>query len=185
MYTERDKLIKAKEILLKMANGINPVNGENISKDSFLHDPRLIRCLFYISQIIDKNINGRIDAPKPEKFIITSEEKSKVEFPAYNIGMNEFAKSINNVLNLYESKRITGLEVNKRLRAMGILSGKITEKGSIHTITNDKSKDYGFEMVRASYNGREYDKIVVNDIGKKYLLDNIEKIMAVELRENV
>lgn len=178
MADDREKLIKAKEIILKMANGINPVNGQPIEKDSFLHDPRMIRCMFYISEVIEREIKGdRQIVIRPSNFIITPEEKLKVEFPEGSIGVNEFSRCINSVIDINKSKRLTGVELNKRLKKMGILSERVNDEGRINTITNEKSSEYGFEMVRASFNGREYDKVVINDKGKKFLLDNLEKIM--------
>ena len=47
MEYDREKLIKAKSVIEKIANGINPISGESIKEDSFMQDPRLIRCFFY------------------------------------------------------------------------------------------------------------------------------------------
>lgn len=84
-------------------------------------------------------------------------------------------------IDLNQSKRLTGVEINKRLKAMGILSEETTETGKTRTVINDNSINYGFESQRKSYNGVEYDMVVINDKGKKYLLDNIEVIMGAEI----
>lgn len=51
LLDDKEKMIKAKEILQKIANGINPINGQSINDESFLNDPRIIRCFFYVSEV--------------------------------------------------------------------------------------------------------------------------------------
>ena len=48
-------------------------------------------------------------------------------------------------------------------------------------MTNSKSKDYGFETVTKSFNGNEYDMVVMNDTGKRYLLEHLEEIMSIDI----
>lgn len=180
MNQEAQKLIKAKEILMKMANGINPVSGEEIENESFLHDPRIIRCLFFISDVLSKEAERQDNGIKlvPTEFIITPEEKCKVVFPDTKVGVTEFAKCINKVIDINRSKKLTGFELNKQLKRMGILSEKITDNGKKRTILNDKSQKYGIEIERRIYNDKDYEMVVFNEVGKKFLLDNLEKIIG-------
>ncbi|MDK2799043.1 MAG: hypothetical protein PWQ70_662 [Clostridiales bacterium] len=181
MTDEHEKILKAREVLQKIANGINPISGQLIDadKESFLNDPRIIRCFFYVSDILEKVANGQVNRniKKPTEFSITDDEKRLVKLPDYKIGINEFAKCINNVINLNRSKRLTGTEINKQLKKMGLLSEEVTENGKTRTIVNDKSGEYGIEAEKRTFNGREYEAVLFNDKGKKFLLDNIEKIM--------
>jgi hypothetical protein len=48
-------------------------------------------------------------------------------------------------------------------------------------VVNPQSAQYGLENEKRSFNGVEYDMVVISDKGKKYLLDNLEEIMAVEV----
>lgn len=179
MDHEKEKLIKARAVIQKIASGVNPINGQTIEENSFLHDGRIIRCLFYISEVLGDVINGKQKGypAKLSKFTITAEEKSKIEFPPNNIGVNEFAKCINNAIDLSRSKKLTGVELNKQLKKIGLLDQKVDSAGKNITITNDKSIEYGIESEQKNYNGVEYDKVVFNEKGKKFLLDNLEKIM--------
>jgi hypothetical protein len=71
--------------------------------------------------------------------------------------------------------------LNKRLKKLGILGEESTIEGKMRTVINEKSAQFGFEAERKSYNGVEYDMVVINNVGKKYLLENIENIMVVEI----
>ncbi|MCX7884137.1 MAG: hypothetical protein N2448_03795 [Caloramator sp.] len=179
MVGEREKLIKTKEIILKMANGINPVDNQPIDEENFMNDPRMIRCMFYVANSLEKLINDeKIVVSRPSEFIITPEQKSMVKFPDEKIGVNEFSRCINSVIDRTKSKCLTGVELNKNLKKIGILSEKENEHGRKTTVTNEKFFEYGFETIRASFNGKEYDKVVINNKGKKFLLDNLKKIMS-------
>ena len=180
MISEKEKIIKAKEVLVKIANGINPLNRQPINDESFLNDPRIIRCFFFVAEILDRAHAGQLNQTlhKPTEFRITSEEKSKIKFPEYKIGVNEFARCVNNIIDPKISKKLTGVVLNNQLKKMGLLSEVIIEDGKKRTTINDKSNDYGFELEKRNYNGNEYDMVVINDIGKKFLLDNLEDILT-------
>lgn len=179
LSSESEKIEKAIEILQKIAKGINPVNGEPINDESFLNDPRIIRCFFFVTEVL-QNVNNGVYSSNNEKmtdFIITQEQKQRVQFPESKIGVNEFSKYVNACIDLSKSKRLTGVELNKRLKLLGILSEEKLDSGKIRTTINSNSINYGFELVRRSHNGNEYEMVVMNDKGKKYLLENIESIM--------
>lgn len=179
MREESEKIEKAIAVLQKIAKGTNPVNGEPIDEASFLNDPRIIRCFFFVSEILQKVANGSYDPNRGKliQFVITQEEKEKVHFPEGEIGVNEFSKCVNACIDLSKSKKLTGMELNKRLKIMGILSEEKLEDGKTKTTVNENSLNFGFEIKRKSYNGNSYDMVVMNDQGKKYLLDNLESIM--------
>ncbi|MFZ5649924.1 MAG: hypothetical protein ACOY4I_03590 [Bacillota bacterium] len=176
---EKEKLIRAKEILRKMANGINPLNGEQIESSSFLNDQRMIRCLYFVQEVLNMAIEGKMgtNTKKPSDFIITAEEKSRVKLPPGKIGVNEFARSVNKVIDLNRSKKLSGAEINKQLKKMGILSEQLLADGKKRTILNSKSSHYGIETEKRNYNGNEYEMVLFGESGKKFLLDNLEEIM--------
>lgn len=175
--TEKKQIQSAKDILQKIANGINPVNGESISNESFLNDPQIIRCFYYISQILEGILNGVFTKRVSGSFHINEEQTKTVVLPQGTLGVSAFAKCINDALDI-SNKKLTGMELNKKLKQMKILGEEKDSEGKAITVINDNSQRYGFEVEHRSFNGREYDKIVINDKGKKYLLDNLEKIMS-------
>jgi hypothetical protein len=186
MYIDVEKMKKAKDVLSKMAKGVNPVTGEMIDKESFLNDPKLVRCFYFITEVLDNvmnEINYNKNRGKFERFIITPEQKSRVVLPEGKIGVNEFAKCINSHIDINHSKKLTGAELNKGLKKLGVLSEVNAGDGKTRTVVNSNSVKYGFETEKRSYNGVEYDKVVINENGKKYLLENIEKIMENELEK--
>lgn len=180
MNHDHDNLIESKTIIKALANGLNPITREKIGDESFLHDPSIIRPLFFLTQYIEKLPTSPIKKKKPKSFKITQIEKNRIVLPPGKIGVNKFAHAVNEVLDENKSKRLTGVVINKKLKALGILSEETTEAGKTRTITNDLSEGYGIESVTIQYNKKEYQQVVFNDVGKQFLLDNLEKIMGIE-----
>ena len=181
MNLEKEKLLKAGEVLNKIANGFNPLTGEAILQESFLQDPRIVRCLFYTKDILQKIAEtGFQTGPRPSNFSITAEEKSRVELPPGKIGINQFAHCINQVIDVNRSIKLTGVELNKRLKKMGILAQLPVEKGKTRTTVNTQSQDYGIELEKRSFQGNEYEMVLFTEKGKQFLMDNLEMIMKAE-----
>lgn len=180
MQDEFDRIEKAKAVLEKIAKGVDPLTGELIGENSFLNDPGIIRCFYFVNEILDNVLNGVYSGrgSKLQGFFITPEQKSRVRFTPGKIGVNEFSKNINECIDLSRSKKLTGVELNRRLKKMGLLGEVDTGGGKKRTALSDESVQYGFEAEMRSYNGVEYEMVVINDDGKRYLLDNLEEIMA-------
>lgn len=179
MINDIEKIGKAKDIILKLANGVNPVDGEEIKHDNVLSDPRMIRCFFYVSEVLENVIKGEYSkVAKMTKFIITPEQKDSVIFTEGEIGVNEISKCINEHINPLISRKVTGNLINKGLKRMDILTEIENNDGTRRTAINETSHKYGFNEIKRSYDGKEYFQVVANDMGKKFILENIEEIMT-------
>ena len=66
MMTELEIMQRAKMYMDKLAQGIDPISGQEIPNDSVLNNVRLVRCFFYVSRILDQVIaNGGRRAAGP------------------------------------------------------------------------------------------------------------------------
>ena len=179
--TDLEKLTKAIKIIEKIANGVNPLDGKPIAKGHFLQEPKINRCLLFVADTLKRQLQETVyRTRRPNVFIISADEKGRVEFPPGKIGVNEFSKCVNRVLDLTRSKKLTGVELNKRLKKIGLLTEEQTPDGKVRTTVNSKSLEYGFETELRNYNSNEYRMVLMNDKGKRYLLDNLETIMGNE-----
>ncbi|MDI9476717.1 MAG: hypothetical protein WBJ17_02690 [Natronincolaceae bacterium] len=177
MIYDIEKIEKAKAVLQSIANGKDPISGGAIEEGNFVNDPRLIRMFYFVAEVLDNVVKGNYSRGKVSEFIITGEQKNDVVFTEGNIGVNEIAKCINQQINPLMSKKVSGMAINNGLKRLGILSEAIDDLGKKRTTTNEKSVDYGFQLEKRNYNGVEYYMVVIDDKGKKYILDNIEEIM--------
>lgn len=179
MNLERKKILRAAEIIRKLANGKEPYSDEDFHSLNFLQDPRIIRCFFYTAEVLETVAQNRITGqPKPKNFIITPEQLAKVNIPEGNIGVNAFCKAVNHEIDPYKSRKLTGAKLNKKLKSLNILTEKKTEKGT-YTATNDNSEEFGFLTIKKEFNEKKYFQVVMNQKGKEYLLKNLIEIMEV------
>jgi hypothetical protein len=51
-------LNKAQDYIEKLANGINPLNGEKITDESVLNNIEIIRCLFHANYVLKQVIDN-------------------------------------------------------------------------------------------------------------------------------
>lgn len=180
MVSNYEKMDKAKTVLMRIARGINPLDGEPINDESFLNDPKIIRCFYFITEVLDNVMNGTYGKNgKLANFIISPEQKGMVVLPEGPIGVTEFSKLVNMCIDQSVSKKLTGVEINRRLKRLGVLGEETNSAtGKTRTVTNSNSSEYGFEMITRSFNGSEYDMVVMNDTGKRYLMEHLEEIMG-------
>jgi len=176
MNIDFDKLDESQKILRQIANGVDPINQIPIKQDSFLNDPRIIRSLYFLVDFIDSEL-AKIPRSKKNKFFISEEQKNQVKFPDGEIGINDAAKAINEVIDTRFIKRINGTMINKQLKKMGILSEEKTEDGKVRTITNENSAGYGIISRTRFFDNRQYEQVLFTDQGKQFLLNHLERIL--------
>ena len=177
MGDQQIKLLEAKQILEKMANGIHPLTDQQVEEHHFLQDPRVIHPLFLLLNHLNQPKTTHTKAPR--KYVITQEQLATVELPNHPIGINDFCNRVNEKLDLSISKKISGKVLNDRLKQLGILSEEITEEGKKRSIINHTSASYGISTIERSFNGRPYQQVVFDDIGKKFLLRNLYNLLEV------
>ncbi|WP_010243158.1 hypothetical protein [Acetivibrio cellulolyticus] len=174
------KRSKARDVLLMIAEGIDPTSGKSIESADFLQDGRIKRCFIYVAEILEGSKEVGNDNMK---FIITDDELAKIVLPDGKIGVMQFVKCVNECIDLKKSKKLTAVSLNSQLKKLGILSEETTEKGNTRTVINEKSANFGIETETRVYKNRSYEMILFNDDGKKYLLDNLQSIMDNEDQE--
>jgi hypothetical protein len=175
------RLTRAKSILEKMAEGVNPINGERIEEGNFLCDQRMKHCLLFVTGVLDGELNRQLDiiSKRLPDFIITKEQKESIVLPEGKISISEFVRCVNNAIDRTKSRKINAHELNSQLKEIGVLSEEKNDNGKSHIVINEKSKKYGIEAeLRNSRDGSAYYAIAFNDAGKKFLLDNLEKILG-------
>ncbi|MFJ8065657.1 hypothetical protein ACIQYS_13570 [Psychrobacillus sp. NPDC096426] len=94
------------------------------------------------------------------------------------IGINEFARAVNLVIDENVSKKLTGAAINRKLKEIGVLSEEKIHDNSKRTVVNGNSIAYGIEGIEGYYNREAYQRVVFNDIGKGIILKNLIDLMT-------
>ena len=178
-------LKRAKLYADAMAQGINPLNGEFVSKDDSLSQGKLQICMGYISQVLNDVIKNHGTAPKTSSkgkrasFSITTSQKDAVQLSNEPIGINEVARRINAVIDTDVMKSVPGTKIASWLAVKGYLDVIETANNKTQKVVNSKSVEIGI-TVRDKVNietGEIYKQPVYNKIAQQYILEHIEEIV--------
>lgn len=176
MNSQVELITKAQEILREIAQGINPFTKEAIEESNFVNNPKMIRCFIFCADMLDR-------AKVPPKntntdFIITKEQKEKILIPSDTIGFTQFTNIVNENIDQFISKKASPHKIIVSLKNLGILGEIVNDNNKKVTITLPNSEEYGFITVHKTFNGNEYDQVMANRKGQKYLIDNLEMLMG-------
>ena len=81
--TELEIMQRAKRYMDNLANGIDPLTGQELPEDSVLNNVRLSRCFFYVSGVLGQVIDngGTVGAkkrPHRQPFSLTAEQYARI-----------------------------------------------------------------------------------------------------------
>jgi len=96
---DNNKTLIAKDWILKLANGINPLDGNALKEDDIVNNVHISRCLFYVAELLDYAAQKAVKKGKTydSAFFISTADLSRI-FIAERTGIANFAKEINKVI---------------------------------------------------------------------------------------
>ena len=177
MATEIEKLIRAREILNMIIQGENPFSHELIEEECFIHNPKMIRCLCYINEVLTRDIEKQKKNTYRKDLLITEEDMKKVIFPKEDLGIRDFVNAVNSVLDIEHRKGLTTNKFTHIMKNHQMLGEKVEEGGRRRTVCNESSIQYGFYMGQGMYNGVTYERVMINEKGKEYLRENLVRLL--------
>lgn len=180
--TELEKMQHAKNYIDMLANGINPLNGEEVPEDSTLNNIRLSRCFFYVSDILRQVIDnggevGRKASSKVQllPFSITDEQASQIEITQEPVGVSIFSKRIAAVIS-NDMKAISAVQISNWLLEQGFLAENIYG-GKRSKVATQKGTALGILTVEGSNSqGVIYKKNLYNQDAQRYIVENLNRI---------
>ncbi len=181
MITELDKLKRAKEYLDKLAQGIDPLSGEEMPQDTALNNLRLSRCFFYVSGILGQVIanGGRIGKPSGSQrpFFITDEELARVVISETPVSVSIFVKAVNEAACDPERKKLSFAAVTNWLVKEGYLMAQETEPGKRKRVLTDKSASIGMSSEMREGTRGTFEIMLYDSKAQRFLTDNIPNML--------
>lgn len=179
-----EKLDIALTYIDRIANGNNPVNNAPADDSDVLNNPNLIRCMFFIKEILQevKRNNGVIGGK--------STKRGKAEFPfevlkdfkyQEDTAISKIVAQINQLINEDLYKKIMVKSIIQWLVSNEYLSEvRDGETGKVTKTPTKKGMQLGIRAENRNFNGREYQAIIYNRQAQEYLVENLESIMTGE-----
>ena len=128
--TELEIMQRAKMYMDKLAQGIDPISGQEIPDDSVLNNVWLARCFFYVSGILDQVIaNGGRVISGEKNFYITQEEISRLQLSQEALRITQLADRITDGVNDPARKRLKATTITNWLTEKGFLEKRVDEAG--------------------------------------------------------
>lgn len=173
-----EKTKSAKEWILKLANGVNPLNNAPLNDTDIVNDVHISRCLFYVADVLDSSMKAR--APRQEKqynldFCLSKENAARVLL-VERTGIANFIREINKVIP-QNMRPITIPQVSKWLVDEGYLTEITSSEGKKNKQATTKGNVQGVvsEWQRRT-DGNTYLATSYNLEAQKFILANINLI---------
>ncbi len=180
------KLEVAIEYVQRMSDGYNPVNNVQVENDSVLNNPNVIRCMFFIKDILEevRRNNGLIGGGK---------EKAKKEPFPFEIlkefqyeqdkSISHFLRQIHLPVEDKNIKKITIPTITTWLKSSDYLTEDYCQEvGKITTVPTEKGRQLGiYTELRKSFSNNPYIIVIYNRNAQEFIVKNLEAIVNGEV----
>lgn len=179
--TELEIMQRAKMYMDKLAQGIDPITDREVPEDSVLNNVRLVRCFFYVSDILKQVIDNGGEVSKKvyvRNFSITPEQLSRVRILQTPVRITQLADAINQAVDDPEMKKISVIAITNWLLAKGFLEKQLTADGKTQRIPTEAGTQIGLStQIRHSDRG-EYLAVLYDAQAQQFVLDNLFAILS-------
>ena len=182
------KLETAIVYLQRIAEGNNPINNLPADEDSVLNNPNVIRCMFFVKEVLEevKRNNGYIGKK--------SKKSDKSDFPIEVLdsfsykedkAISKFVEQINEAVNGDVYKKVSYKSITQWLKLNGFLQEEYSQEfNKVITLPTEKGIQLGIRAERRnSSRGVEYILVIYGKQAQEYIVQNIEKILCGEVAD--
>lgn len=177
--TELETVQRAKMYMDQLAQGIDPISGQELPEDSTLNHVRLTRCFFYVSGVLEQVIRngGHVGTVQKTEFTITPEQLATVQISAYPIRITEFANALMQAVDSNAVKKLNVTKITNWLLEKGFLAKEATPDGKSRRVPTAAGGNLGMTtQLRQSPEG-EYLAIYYDANAQRFLLDHLYDIL--------
>ena len=183
--TDLEIMQRAKLYMDQLAQGIDPVTGQEVPEDSALNHIRLARCFAYVSGVLDKVIaNGGAVGTivRHKEFRITREQLYRVRLSDTPVSLTQLLEQIVAVVGDPEMKRPNAKRFSDWLLARGLLTVEQTPDGKTRRVPTQEGIRLGMVTQIRQGNDGEYVAVSYNRNAQCFLLDHLFEILNPEGR---
>lgn len=177
--TELEIMQRAKMYMDKLAQGIDPISGQEVPEDSVLNNVRLARCFFYVSGILNKVIinGGEVQKSSKGTFYITEEELQRVRPAQEPIRITQFVDLVMEAVNDPNRKRLNTTTITGWLIEKGFMSKQDDADGKSKRLPTAMGAQIGLSTkIRQGQYG-DYQAVYYSTEAQQFLLDHLQEIL--------
>lgn len=184
--TELEKIEYARSFIDQLANGINPLDGTPISETDIANNVRISRCFFYVSEILRQVIeNGGIQAAKAVKsvkqrkkeFSLSDDLRAKIRPAEIPLTVSEISNSLNALIDLETTKRISAASINHWLLELNLLEEKSLPNGKNRKMPTALGRELGIFAEERTGQYGTYITVLFSPSAQQFIYDNIDTVV--------
>lgn len=181
--TELEKMQRAKMYIDNLANGINPLTNQAIPDTDIVHNVRISRCLFYVSELLQQSITREDSSAKRKNrktpFYLSASDLKNYEISKTPLPVSEITARINQLIGDETMKVLKTTSITHWLLDLGFLE--------VQTDSNDKNvkrpteagNNIGISTTHRSGVYGQYTVVLYNAEAQQFIIDNMDSIITV------
>lgn len=169
-----EKVEWAKNCIESLANGIQPFTGE-VSENSILDDPQLIRCFFFVRDVLNEVIASGGKKKTKTEFVLTDTLLDRIPIRPEKMCLTQF---LNGIKEVNEGKAPKFGAIREYLIEQELLESRQDASGKITRYATNKAKQYGIENEERIGSNGKYTVVVYDTTGQQYLVECIKKMYS-------
>lgn len=190
MEREMELLRRARSYLSAMAEGRNPLTGEEEPEGSTLNEVRIARCLYYVVGVLDKVIDngGQIGAPPKEKkpkrersFALSDEQLCSIPAEPTAISISALLSKVNALIP-EDMKKLSYRQAAAWLIDQGLMKEQQTAAGRTITLPTEAGEALGISRKQLMGKAGPYWGNLFSTDAQVFLLTHLPDIAAEQQR---
>lgn len=179
---ELEKLERAKHYLTKLAEGTDPISGQELPEDTCLNQVRLARCFFYVADVLNKVIEnggtvGRKPSVKKEELLLHGDMLSRMTPAEQALQISDFTKRINQIIDEYGMRNLPTTAFTNWLVSKELLREELGKGGKRRKVPVPAAEGVGiFTEARSGMYGT-YEAVLYSPQAQQFLIDHLELIV--------
>lgn len=180
--TELERMQQAKDYLLQLANGVNPLTGLEAPASDLINQVHISRCLFYASDVLRQVIDaGGLSKGKQKKlpFDLPPEMRGRFALSDRPATISQIAHGLNDMVDLERMRRLKVTSLTTFLMRSGLLYEFEKPDGKKQKLPTESGVALGLSVEdRDSQNG-PYMVVTYSRAAQQLLMDNLDSIIAI------
>ena len=176
------KLKRAKDYMQALAEGVDPISGQEIPENDVANQVRLCRCFSYVASVLDKVIqNGGMvggGAKVVVRLGLTEEQKQTVNLSERPIGITELAKRILAAAGVDRMRGVSGVHMAAWLLDKGFLEEEFDDEEELQRVPSEAGMALGISKImrETTYGVKPMNLYSIE--AQQFVLDNLDEIIC-------
>ena len=181
---ELERMQQAHTYLIQLANGIDPITGQEAYATDVINRVQISRCLFYaadvLRQVIDNGgISGKKVKHKKQLFDLPPEARANFECTVQPVTISQIAQRLNALVDLEQTQRLKVTSLTKFLLQSELLYEHEKPDGKKQKLPTESGTALGLSVENREGQNGPYTVVTYSRAAQQLLLDNLDSIIAI------